>query len=432
MTLIAFLVLIGVLVWVHEFGHFLMAKLFKVRVEIFSIGFGPPIVRKRWGETVYQIAAVPLGGFVKLYGEEENVNDPYAFSSKKPWQKILIAFGGPLFNVIFTLFAFTLIFTAGVEVPKYLKEPVVVGYVEKDSVAQKAGIKPGDRIVKVDGYEIKSWEDLRDALINLSVKGVKETTLIVERNGKFIELKVPVPDVTTGEGRLGIAPYIPPVVGSVKEGTPAHQIGLKPGDVILKVNGEEIRTWYELVEKVRKSKGKPLKLTIKRGNEIIEKVIVPAIDPRTKTPFIGIQPKTEFVLEKHSIGEAISLAISRTYELTVLTFKTIWGLITGSVSFKTLGGPIAIAQFAGQAAQSGLIPFLSMMAFISLQLAIFNLLPLPILDGGLIVLFALEWIRGRPLPEKFKEYWQKAGLAIILTLMAFVLLNDILRLLGVN
>ncbi|WP_461832228.1 RIP metalloprotease RseP [Aquifex sp.] len=431
MTLIAFLVLIGVLVWVHEFGHFLMAKLFKVRVEIFSIGFGPPIIRRKLGETVYQIAAVPLGGFVKLYGEEENLKDPYAFSSKKPWQKILIAFGGPLFNVIFTLFAFTFIFTAGVEVPKYLKEPVVVGYVEKNSIAKKVGIKPGDRIIKVNGYEIKSWEDLRDAFINLSVKGVKETTLLVERNGKLVRFKVPVSDVTTGKGRLGIAPYIPPVVGKVREGSPAYQIGLKPGDVIIKVNGEEIKTWYELVEKVRKSKG-PLSLTIKRGSEIIERTVVPAIDPRTKIPFIGIQPRTETVVEKHSLGEAFSLALSRTYELTVLTFKTIWGLITGSVSFKTLGGPIAIAQFAGQAAESGIIPFLSMMAFISLQLAIFNLLPLPILDGGLILLFALEWLRGRPLPEKFKEYWQKAGLAIILTLMAFVLLNDILRVLGVN
>ncbi|AAC07743.1 RIP metalloprotease RseP [Aquifex aeolicus] len=428
MGLIAFLILIGVLVWVHEFGHFLMAKLFRVKVEIFSIGFGPPIFRRQWGETVYQIAALPLGGYVKLYGEEENVHDPRAFSTKKPWQKILIALGGPLFNFLFTILVFALVYTAGVEVPKYLKEPVVVGYVQRDSIAQKIGIKPGDKIIKINGYEVRTWEDLRDALIRLSLDGVKETTLFLERNGEVLHLTIKVPNVQKGE-ELGIAPLVKPVVGGVKKGSPADQVGIKPGDLILEVNGKKINTWYELVEEVRKSQGKAIKLKILRNGKMIEKELIPAKDPKTGTYFIGLFPKTETVVEKKPFGEALASAVNRTWELTVLTLKTIAGLITGKVSFQTLGGPIAIAQIAGQAAQSGFIPYLVMMAFISLQLGIFNLIPLPILDGGLILLFAIEWLRGRPLPEKFKEYWQRVGLAIIITLTIFVFINDILRLL---
>lgn len=431
MSLLAFLILIGILVWVHELGHFLMAKLFRVRVEVFSIGFGPAIVKKNWGETTYQIAAIPLGGYVKLYGEEEKISDPRAFSSKKPWQKILIALGGPLFNFIFTLLVFTLIYTIGVETPKYLKENVVIGYVEKKSLAEKIGLRPGDKIVRINGYEIKEWDDLRKALLNLSLKGIKETEIYIEREGKILSFKLPIPDVKTGKESLGIAPKIPPVVGKVIEGSPASQVGLREGDTVVEVNGKKVSTWYEFVKRVHKSKERPIKLKIRRGNNIIEKEIIPAINPRTGKPFLGVMPKIETVKEQHSLGESLKLALQRTYELTVLTFKTLWGLITGTVSFKTLGGPIAIAQFAGQAAESGLVPYLSMMAFISLQLGIFNLLPLPILDGGLILLFSIEWFRGRPLPEKFKENWQRVGFALIVTLMMFVLINDILRLLGV-
>ncbi|NPA32041.1 MAG: RIP metalloprotease RseP [Aquificae bacterium] len=431
MTLIAFLILVGILVWVHEFGHFLMAKLFRVRVEVFSIGFGPPVVRKQIGETVYQIALLPLGGYVKLYGEEENLNDPRAFSSKKPWQKILIALGGPLFNVLFTIFLFTVIYAIGTEVPKYVKSEVVVGYVEENSLASKLGIKPGDKIVRINGYEIKTWEDLRKALLELSLKGVKKTKIYVKRGDKILELELTLPQ--KGEGiTLGIAPPLPPVVGKVKEGSPAHQVGIKEGDVIIAVNGKPVRSWYELVELIRKNGTKPVKLTIKRGDKIIEKTVVPAKDPKTGKVYLGIYPKIETIKERHPLPEAFELAVERTYELTVLTFKTLWGLITGKVSLKTLGGPIAIAQFAGQAAQSGFIPFLSMMAFISLQLAIFNLLPLPVLDGGLVLLFLIEWIRGEPLPDKFKEAWQRVGFALIIALTLFVFINDILRLLGVN
>lgn len=434
-TLLAFLVLVGILIWFHELGHFLFAKLFGVRVEVFSVGFGPPIVAKKWGDTVYQVAVIPLGGFVKLYGEEEKLDDPKAFSSKSPLQKILIAFAGPLFNIILTVFLLTIVYSVGVDVPKYMKEPAVVGYVEENSWAQKVGIKPGDRIVKIGEEEIKKWEDVRTAVIRQALEGKGKTIVVIERNGRTLSLTAELPKLETGQESLGINPPLPPVVGRVFEEipgvgpSPAHQIGLKPGDRIVKINGKEVRSWYEAVRLIRESGG-VVRLTIERNGNLMEKEVVPAIHPKTKQPVLGIAPKVETYKESKPLREALVMAVDRTKELFLLTFKVLGGLITGAISIKTLGGPIAIAQFAGQAAESGLVPYLSSMAFISLQLGIFNLLPLPVLDGGLILLFLIEMFRRKPLPEKFKEYWQKVGFALIISLMAFVVINDILRLIG--
>ena len=435
-TLIAFLILVGFLIWFHELGHFLFAKLFGVRVEVFSVGFGPALVVKRFGETQYQIAAIPLGGYVKLYGEEEKLDDPRAFSSKPNWQKILIAFAGPLFNIILTVVLLTVVFTAGVEVPRYVKEPPVVGHVEENSWASKVGIKPGDRILRIGSVEIKSWEEIRQAVLRNTLEGSRKVEILIDRGGKTITLKAVLPRIETGQESLGISPRIEPVVGVVFEKipgvgpSPAHQVGIKPGDRILEINGVPVGSWSEAVKLIRESKGELVKLKLRRGEKIIEKEVIPAIDPRTKRPVLGIAPKVETIKESHPPGEAFLLALERTKELFLLTFEVLWGLITGTISIKTLGGPIAIAQFAGQAAQSGIVPYLSSMAFISLQLGIFNLLPLPVLDGGLILLFLIESIRRKPLPEKFKEYWQKVGFALIISLMVFVVINDLLRLVG--
>ncbi len=434
-TIIAFLILVGFLIWFHELGHFLFAKLFNVKVEVFSVGFGPPVVSKKVGETVYQIAAIPLGGYVKLYGEEANINDPRAFSSKPPWQRILIAFAGPFFNIALTVILFTAVYMIGVETPRYEKEPPVIGYVEKGSWGDKVGFQEGDKVLEINGKKVKTWEEFKKELLRGSLEK-RDIKILVEREGKIITIPAKPVDIETGKETIGLQPHIEPVIGKVfKElpggiPAPAYQVGLKEGDRIVSINGIPIKSWYDAVELIRKSEGKPLKIVVEREGKLIEKVIVPAIHPTTKLPAIGVSPKVETVKESYSFSEALTLAIQRTWELSVLTFKVLWGLITGEISFKTLGGPIAIAQFAGKAAESGLVPYLSSMAFISLQLGIFNLLPLPVLDGGLILLFLIEMIRRKPLPEKFKEYWQKVGFAIIISLMIFVLINDILRLIG--
>jgi regulator of sigma E protease len=435
-TLIAFLILIGILIWFHELGHFLFAKMFGVKVEVFSIGFGPPLVKKKWGETLYQIAVVPLGGFVKLFGEDRKVEDPRAFSSKPNWQKILIAFAGPFFNFLLTILLFAVVFRIGIEVPAHEKRPALVGYVEENSWAHKAGIRRGDRIIRIGDKDIAEWRQIRRAILEGSIKKRETLEIVVEREGKVLTLRATPPEIKTGREAFGLNPHIPPVVGRVAKelpggnASPAYQVGIRSGDRILEVNGKPVESWYELVKEVRKTGSKPVKLKIEREGKIIEKEVVPALIGEKKIPLIGISPKIEVVKESYPLGVALSKALDQTVELTVLTFETIKALLTGGISLKTLGGPIAIAQFAGEAAQSGLSTYLFSMAFISLQLGIFNLLPLPVLDGGLILLFLIEMFRRKPLPDRFKEYWQKVGFALIISLMAFVVINDILRVFG--
>ncbi len=430
-TLLAFLVLIGILVWVHEFGHFLFAKLFGVKVEVFSIGFGPPVVKKRFGETVYQIALLPLGGYVKLYGEEDSGevrNDPRSFYAKPPWQRILIAFGGPLFNFLFAVVVFWALFLRPQEVPAYVLKPPVVERVEPNSLASKVGLKPGDRIVAVDGKEVRSWEEL-DKLLRWKVGNT--VILTVERNGKRIDLKVNLGFDVLQRG-IGIEPVLPPVVGEVLKGSPAEQVGLKPGDRIVAINGKPVKDWRDLVKLIRENGGKPITLTVERNGKTFTLMVVPAVkklpDGR-EIPYVGITPKIQTVERKLSPLEALKAAVDRTLFLSYLTVKTIVGLLTGEVSVKTLGGPIAIADFAGKAAEAGLWTFLGAMGVLSVQLGLFNLLPLPMLDGGLILLFLIEWLIGRPLPQTFKEWWIKIGFALILTFMIFIFIQDIVRLL---
>lgn len=427
-TLLAFLVLIGVLVWFHEFGHFLFAKFFGVRVEVFSIGFGPVLVRKKWGETEYRLSAVPLGGFVKLYGEEEKLEDPRAFSSKKNWQKILIAFAGPLFNFLLAILVFSFIYAVGRPTPSYVLEKPVVGQVAEKSPAQKLGLQAGDIIVEINGNKVSTWKDVENAVLNSILK--KDWNVVVLRGGQKLLLSGKVE--LSKAGSFGAEPYIKPVIGNVLPKSPADQVGIKEGDEILEVNGKSISSWYDAVKNIRDTKGDVVKLKLRRGTQVLEKIVVPIKDKRTGIPILGISPRIQIVSVKEPIDKAFFEGFEKTKNLTLLSLKAIWGLVTGGISVKTLGGPIAIAQLAGESAQQGIIAFLGMMAFISVQLAVFNLIPLPVLDGGLILLFLIESLRGKPLSQRFKENWQRVGFAIIIALSALVILNDIVRLITGN
>lgn len=423
-TLLAFLVLIGVLVWLHELGHFIFAKLFGVKVEVFSIGFGPVVLSKKWGETEYRVSAIPLGGFVKLYGEEENSDDPRAFSSKKNYQKILIASGGPLFNFLLAVFLFALISFVGKPIPSYVLEKPLVGHVLENSPAQKLGIKEGDLLLEINGKKVNTWKDFENVVFESVLK--KSWNVVVLRNGQVLRLSGSV-EISKAHS-FGAEPYIKPVVGKVLPKSPAEQVGIKEGDEILEINGNKVKSWYDAVDLIRSTKGDAIKLKVKRNGQIFEKLVIPVVDKKTGVPLLGVSPRIELISVEEPLGEAILEGFKKTQDIAVLSIKAIWGLVTGGLSLKTLGGPIAIAQLAGESAQHGLIAFLGMMAFISVQLAVFNLVPLPVLDGGLILLFLIESIRRKPLSQKFKENWQKVGFAFIIALSAFVILNDIVRL----
>ena len=434
-SVIGFLILLGVLITIHEFGHFLFAKLFRVKVEVFSIGFGPPILRWKGKETVYQIALIPLGGYVKMYGEDSMTEpvqgevdksafkDPRSFYSKPRWQKILIAFAGPLFNIIFAIFAFTVAYMIGISKPTYLEKPVVIGYVEPKSIAEKLGLKAGDKIVAIDGEAVKNWKDLT---IRLGMKLGKKATLTVLRDGKELSITVDIPE-DIKRITLGISPVIQPVIGFIEPNSPAEKAGLKAGDVLLAINNKPIRNWYDLLEYMKHVKDEKVKLLIKRDNKTLSIEIEPKFDKRLGRAIIGIAPKTDITVVKFGFLDALKKSIEKSYELTVSLGEVIKGLITGEVSFKTLGGPIAIAKFSGQALESGISTFLFSMGFISLQLGYLNLLPIPVLDGGLIMILLIELIIRRDLPERVKEILAYVGFALIGTLMLFVIFNDILR-----
>ena len=416
--------------------------MFGVRVEVFSIGFGPPLFKWKGKETIYQIAAIPLGGYVKMYGEDsmtepiqgetekDAFSDPRSFAAKPRWQKILIAFAGPLFNIILAIILVAAAYMVGVFEPRYMKEPVVVGYVQSDSPAYKAGIKPFDKIISVDNKPIKNWKQFT---IELTMKGGMTVNIEVERNGQKKLLTLTIPSDITKKS-IGISPLIPPKLGKILPNSPAEKAGLKEGDIILAINGRPVKSWFEIVNILSKiNSPEPVNIMVKRGKKIFTVNVIPEFNKELKKYVIGIAPVYEAEIKKYSFVEAFEKSIQKNIEMTVLLYNFLKDIITGKMSFQevknNLGGPISIAKYSGGALESGLGNYLFFTGFISLQLGYLNLLPIPVLDGGLILILLIEMLIRRPLPEKAKEYLAYIGFALIGTLMVFAIFNDILRVL---
>ncbi len=424
-TVLAFLILISILIVFHEFGHFIVAKLFGVKVEVFSVGFGNPVFKKKIGETEYQIAIIPMGGYVKLYGEEENIKDPKAFTSKAPWQKMFIAAAGPFFNLLIAFVGFTFAFYIGLQEPAYMSEAVKVGYISPKSPFYKAGIRNGDKILSIDNISIKRWKDIYLA----EIKAVGKSSKVMFQRNDHTYTGIITLGKILDQGSIGMLPEMPPIVGGVVKDSPAAQVGLKPKDKILAINGKSIKDWYQISSYMKKDSGKPVVIVIQNSNKLLVKTIIPKYSSELKEYYIGIVPYTKYVIKSYPINEAMVKAIQKIESLTILSIDSIKALITGHASVLNLSGPISIAKMSGQAAEGGLGEFLAFMGFVSLQLAIINILPIPMLDGGLIVLFLIEALIRRPLSEKFKEYWQKVGLAFVVSLSAVAILSDIIRIL---
>ncbi len=422
MTLLYFLIVIGILVFVHEFGHFLMAKRAGVRVEKFSLGMGPKIVGYKKGDTEYVISALPLGGYVKMAGEnpdEEPTGAPDEFQSKSVWQRVTIAATGPLTNIVLAFLIMPFVFMVGT----YTLGPAKVGFIEKGSPADQVGFMVGDVIEKINGRTIVDWEK---AEMLMAVNPDTDIKVLVDRNGekKTIILR-PKLDPERNIGVSGLAPDFPVEVGRLKQGFPAEEAGVKVNDKIIAVDGKAVHYWNQFSTIIKESNGKKLDLTVEREGKTFSVVVTPREDGGRYV--IGVEPIIRMVFKKYGFLESLSLGFDKTLEFIDVTFITLKKLLTFGLSIKTLGGPVMIAQMSGRAAAAGMSAFLSLLAMISISLGILNLLPIPVLDGGLILFLVIEAIRKKPVSKKVMEIAQSIGAAVLITLIAVVSYNDVMR-----
>jgi regulator of sigma E protease len=425
-TLVAFFFVLGVLIFVHELGHYMMAKRLGVRVLTFSLGFGPKLLKFRRGDTEYCISAIPLGGYVKMAGE--NPDDPRSgrpdeFLSKTKWERFQILIMGPAMNIALAVVVMAAVLMQGAEVPLYQDQPPVVGAVTPGSPAEAVGIRDGDRILTVAGEATDTWEDF---FLAIGTRANRDVAITVLRDGRTIPLTVrPNPQTRFELGEIGVLPNVNPSVKSVNPGDPADRAGVKAGDQVLAVNGERMVIGRQLAEAISRNAGHPVDLTIRRDGRDQHITVTP--EKRGDRGLIGIQIGEATRTFKPGPLEAIALSVRRNIEFSGLIFKTIGGLFVGETSPRQLMGPVAIAQLSGESAQLGWIALLTLMASISLNLGLLNLLPIPVLDGGHIFIMALEGVARRDFSVKVKEKMLLAGFVALMMLMVAVIYNDLTR-----
>ena len=427
-TLLAFVFVLGVLVFVHELGHFLAAKRVGIRVLKFQLGFNPTIVSFRRGDTEYSIGALPLGGYVKMAGEnpeDTRTGRSDEFLSKTKWERLQVLIMGPLMNIALALVLTAIVAYQGVEKGAYEDQPPVVGVVTADSVASRADIKVGDRIVSVSGRPVSTWANFLNAV---STKPDREIEIGLLRNG-LEETRRVTPAVVRQSrfefGDIGVLPDVHPFVRSVQSGGAAERAGMKTGDIVLEVNQQPITFNYHLKEAIAKHPDEAITLTILREGQRQTIRATPARNGNEGLLGIGIGDET--VKFKPGIKEAIQYSFEKNVEYSQLIFQTLWGLFTRETSPKQLMGPVAIAQLSGEAASLSWIALFSLMASISLNLGLLNLMPIPVLDGGHIFIMALEGLARRDFSMRVKEKMLLAGFVLILMLMVTVIYNDLTR-----
>jgi regulator of sigma E protease len=426
-TLISFLFVLGVLIFVHELGHFLVARRHGVRVLTFSLGFGPKILKVVRGETEYCISIIPLGGYVKMAGEtpdDPRSGQPDEFLSKTKWQRFQILFAGPAMNILLAVALLAFVLSQGVRVKAYLEDPPVVAAVQSGSPAQRAGVMPGDRIQSVAGRDVSSWEELEIAIVTR--RPDREFPLTLLRQGRPVSLTVmPVAQGRYEVADIGVLPDTHPYVLSVVDGDRAEQAGLKANDVILSIDGETIATHAQLIEVISRNGGKSIEMRIRRGSDELTLKATP--EQRGNRGMLGFYLSDPYKSFKPGPLEAIRLSVVRNFENSGLIFRTIGGLFTGETSVRSFQGPVGIAQLSGESAEEGLVSLLALMAMLSINLGIINLMPVPVLDGGHIVIMALEGIARRDFSMQVKEKMLLAGFVVLMMLMVTVIYNDLTR-----
>jgi regulator of sigma E protease len=446
-TLLAFIVAIVVLVLFHELGHFIVARWFDVKVLRFSIGFGKVLYARRFGngETEWAISAIPLGGYVKMLDEHEGEVSPNelerAFNRKPVLQRMAIVVAGPLSNLLLAVALYFALFIHGVPGIK-----PVLGEVAANTPAAAAGLQSRQTIVSIDGQPTPSWQEVRWILLELVLQkkaaAFELRTLEGAAESRMLEMGSLTPADLDGDfmHKLGLHPYQPPVypiIGKLTPGGVAERAGLKANDRILRADGQEVALWKDWVNVVRGHPGKVLDIELERAGSVMKLALTPeAYDEDGKTiGRIGAaahidKAAFEAMLTevRYPPQEALPAALRKTWETAVVSLKMMGKMVVGEVSLKNLSGPITIADYAGQSAQLGLGAYIGFLALISISLGVLNLLPIPLLDGGHLLYYAVEFVKGSPVPEGLWEAGQKAGIALLVTMMAFALYNDISRL----
>jgi regulator of sigma E protease len=450
-SIVAFIVVLGIVISVHEFGHFAMAKLLKIRVLVFSLGFGPKLLGFTRGGTEYRLSPIPLGGYVKMAGEnydEDRVGAPDEFLSHPKRHRFLVALSGPFMNILLSIVIFTFIFLAqGVYEPKYFSEPPVVGPITSNSVAGRAGLQTGDLVLSVSGNAVHTWEDMEVALTTASKDSIDVEVL---RDNRKLSLNLNARDVDMVESAaLGFKPRLSKtIVNEVLSNSPAEKAGLQAGDQILSVrgNGKTGDTYSQILNIISESKGIPLTFEVfrpKPGQEydpwetptsqLAGDRLRMTITPTEKDGqvLIGFNYAIPGDMKKFRLDTALAQSIQFNYDNASLTFRIIGRMLKGSASVRTLSGPIGIAQISGEAARShDITVFIRFIGLISLQLGIFNLLPIPILDGGVIALLLIEGLMRRELSLNLKEKIVQAGFVFLILLMGFAVLNDLSKIIN--
>jgi len=448
-TVLSFLIALGILIVVHELGHYFVARLCGVKVLRFSVGFGRPLFARKVGpdQTEWVVAAMPLGGYVKMVDEREGpvapADLPRAFNRQNVWRRFAIVVAGPVANFLLAIVLYWLLFLTGVQEAK----PIVAAP-QPGTIAAEAGFARGETIRAINGEPVTSWQDVRWQVLQLALDRKSARIEVVdEKNAiewRTLDLTRVNPNDMEGDllAKLGLRLYrpdVPPVIGEVLAGGVADRAGVRPGDRIVAADGTPLATWEELVAKVRSSPGKALQLDVARDGTTQRIELLPEAVAQGGAAFgrIGVGPRVDadalraYYLEvRYGPVTAFAKSFAKTWEMSIFSLRMLGKMIIGEVSWRNLSGPVTIADYAGQSAQLGLVPYLAFLALISISLGVLNLLPIPLLDGGHLMYYTIEVLKGSPVSDRVMELGQRAGLAVLLFLMAFAFYNDINRLLS--